>query len=165
MKLYHGGVPGKVPGDILRPSPPHQEDGCPICVARAEDRGCTVAEYRAWLIEQGPRAEAVLEMLEGAPLWEIIDPPTGRHAIYATSDLAYARWYAARSRGDLYEVNLCGGGERSTEDPFPSWFAEAAEVVTVVERRVRLVRRDRRQLMRRWKKTERRTPATGAIVF
>lgn len=163
MKLYHGGIPGKAPGDTLVPSPPHEVDGCPICVARAEGRGCTVGAYRLWLRAQGPKAAPILELLADAPAHEILDPPSGREAIYATTDRPYARWYAARSRGDLYEVRLLGEVERSTEDHFPTWHAPEAVVVRVVERRVRLTRKERRALMRRHKKADKRRASLLAV--
>jgi hypothetical protein len=152
--LYHGGVHGLAVGDLLVPSPPHQTDGCPICVARAEGRVLRVGEYRAWLAQFGERARPVLEQLAGADDSEPMDPPSAREAIYLTTDLEYARWYAARSQGDLYEAVAIGEAVRSTEDHFPSWTAETARVVRVLERRVRLDRRDRRALLRRWKKAD-----------
>jgi len=154
MTWYHGGISGMQIGDTLVPSPPHVEDGCPICVARAAGRVVTVGEYRAWLRRQGPSALPVLKMLSDAPDDAPIDPPTGKRAIYFTTDLAYARWYAARSRGDLYEVRPVGAVERSREDAFPTWTAGTAVVSRVVERHVRLCRKDRREITRRWKKAD-----------
>jgi hypothetical protein len=158
VTYYHGGVPGKAVGALLVPSAPHAEDGCPVCQARAAGLVITVGEYRAWLYTQGPRALPVLRALADAPDGAALDPPPKRQAVYFTSDRAYARLYAARSRGDLYEVRPVGPVARSDEDPFPTWTAGAATVVRVLERRVRLARADRRALQRRWRKAD-RTPA------
>ena len=159
MTWYHGGIGKMKVGDTLVPSSPHVEDGCPICEARAAGRVVTVGEYRAWLRQQGPRALPVLKMLADAPDDAPIDPPTGKRAIYFTTDLMYARWYAARSRGDLYEVRPVGPVERSKEDAFPTWTAGAAIVSRVVERKVRLTRADRREMTRRWKKKDKEREA------
>lgn len=162
--LYHGGRAGLVVGEMIVPAPPHVEDGCPVCVARAQGRTLRVGEYRAWLRTLGPRAEPVLAALEGADDFEPVDPPRAKaDAVYVTSDLAYARWYAARSRGDLYRVVTVGPAERSPEDHFPTWTAPAARVVRVIERMVRLQRRDRRALLRRWKKAD-EIAARGVIA-
>jgi hypothetical protein len=121
-----------------------------------------VGEYRAWLAQFGERARPVLEALAGADDSEPMDPPSSREAIYLTTDLEYARWYAARSQGDLYEAVAVGEATRSTEDRFPTWTAATARVTKVIERRVRLCRRDRRALMRRWKKADERHARTQA---
>lgn len=155
MKLYHGGLAGLRPGDLLRPAPPHVVDGCPVCVARAEGRVCTVGEFREWVKTfHNPQAKALLRQMEGANDWEPVDPPSQREAVYATTDLGYARWYASRSQGDLYLVEPVGEAERSTEDHFPTWSCPEARVVAVVERGVRLDRRERRELLRRWKRAD-----------
>jgi hypothetical protein len=154
MTLFHGGIGGKRAGDILVPSEPHVVCDCPVCEARADGRVCTVAEYRIWAMSLGERGRPILELLRDAAPFEAVDPPSGKAAVYITTDLGYARWYAARSQGDLYVVEPIGGVERSHEDPFPSWTCPSARVVRVVERRVRLDRRDRRHLHRRWKSTE-----------
>lgn len=154
--LYHGGVSGLRAGDLLTPSPPHVFDGCPICVARAEGRAYTVGEYREVARRLGPHGRVILAYLEGAPDHMPVDPPSGTKSVYVTSDLAYARWYAARSRGDLYRVDPLSDPIPSDEDPFPSFLTDGARVVEVLERSVRLVRRERRELMRRWEKADRR---------
>lgn len=154
MTWYHGGIGKMKIGDTLVPSAPHVEDGCPVCVARAAGRVVTVGEYRAWLRQQGPRALPVLKMLAAAPDDAPVDPPTAKRAVYFSTDIMYARWYAARSRGDLYEVRPIGAVERSDEDHFPTWTAGAAVVTRVVERQVRLTRADRREMARRWKKMD-----------
>lgn len=151
---YHGGIGKKRPGDVLVPSPPHQVCGCPVCEARAEGRVCTVAEFRLWAESLGERGRPILEGLEGANPLDAVDPPTGRKAVYVTTDWGYARWYAARSQGDLYVVEPIGELERSDEDPFASWTCSSARVVKVVERRVRLDRKDRREMLRRWKQAD-----------
>lgn len=151
---YHGGVHGLQPGALLLPTAPHVEDGCPVCVARAQGRALTVGEYRLWLEQFGERARPVLQALSGAADSDPVDPPSARDAVYMTTDLEYARWYAARSRGDLYRVEAVGEVERSGEDRFPTWTAAAARVVQVLERRVRLYRRDRRALTKRWAKLD-----------
>lgn len=159
-RLFHGGKPGLNRGDLLVPSPPHVDDGCPICLARRAGRALTVGEFRAFLQPFAGRdvqARKALEMLDGADDSEPVDPPSGREAVYVTADEAYARWYAARSRGDLYLVAPVGQREPSTEDPFPSWTCQSARVVAVLCRNVRLRRRERRALLRRWQKADRRS--------
>jgi hypothetical protein len=155
MAFFHGGIAGLVAGGRLVPSDPHVEDGCPICEARASGRTATVGEYRQWLHHQGPRAIPVLKMLADAPDSAPMDPPSSKRAVYISTDLAYARWYAARSRGDLYEVRPLDVPARSGEDPFPTWTVAEAEVVRVIERGVVLRRQDRRELSRRWRKADR----------
>ena len=161
--LYHGGIPGRKVGDLIIPAAPRIEDGCPICQARAERRIYTVGEYRRWLALQGPRAEPVLKQLAEAPEWEPVDPPTQLVAVYVTSDREYARWYAARSRGDLYRVRPVGQAVPSSEDHFPSWTCMRAMVVAIEERGVRLDRRERRQLLRRWKQADVRAALEGGV--
>lgn len=160
--LYHGGLAGLRPGDLLRPAPPHVVDGCPVCVARAAGRVCTVGEFRAWLRGfDDARAAAALRQLEHAEEWEPIDPPSQRQAVYVTTDLGYARWYASRSEGDLYRVEPVGEAQRSPEDHFDTWTCAEARVLGVVERRVRLSRRERRELLRRWKRADREHDAAA----
>lgn len=156
MTYFHGGVAGLTPGDRLVPSPPPVvDDGCPICVARREGRACTVGEYRVWLEQFGDAASRVLAQLEGAPDDAPIDPPSAENAVYITEVHDYARWYAARSQGDLYEVEPVGEITPSEEDPFPSWTVGEAIVLHVIERKVMLQRRDRRALNRAWAKADR----------
>ncbi len=152
---YHGGIAGLREGDLLVPSPPHVDDGCPICVARREGRVYTVGEYRLWLCQFGDRAVSVLRMLDGAHDAEPVDPPSAQDAVYITTDLGYARWYAARSRGDLYQVEPGGDLHESIEDHFPSFTVSEARVVKILERSVRLDRKDRRAMFRRWGKADR----------
>lgn len=157
MIYYHGGFPGMQPGDQIEPAPPHVVDGCPVCVARAEGRIYRVGEYRQWLatLPNQEGARLVLQQLEGADDREPVDPPSKPDRVYITSYHDYARWYAARSRGDLYEVQPDGNIEESDEDNFPSWTSGSATVTRVVERRVMLDRKDRRKLMREWDKRDR----------
>lgn len=154
---YHGGRRGLKVGDLLVPSHPHVVDGCPICIARAAGIAMTVGEFKEWLRQTVPpeRARPILELLADADDDELIDPPSRREAVYMTTDIRYARWYAARSRGDLYRVQPVGRVERSEEDPAESYTAPAARIVEVIERRVVLRRRDRRELMRAWEKADR----------
>lgn len=152
LKLWHGGIAGLAPGGLLRPSPPHVEDGCPVCVARAAGRACTVGEFRDWLVRStSPRAAQILARLRGVPAAEVIDPPTPKRAVYVTTDRDYATWYAARSgNGDLYEIAPIGALSPSTDDHFPTWTCASAQVVAVVRRRVRLSQRERRRILQRW---------------
>jgi hypothetical protein len=151
---FHGGKPGLGIDDFLVPSPPHVYDGCPICVARAEGRIYTVGEFRAFLKSKGEIGKPGLRMLAGADDNEPIDPPSAENAVYVTTDRTYARWYAARSRGDLYRVEPIGYIARTTEDNFPSFTTPMARIVEVIERRVILTRRDRRALFREWGKRD-----------
>lgn len=163
MIYYHGGKAGLQAGDEIIPAPPHVEDGCPVCVARAAGVRYTVGEYRQWLLglaRRDPGAVRVLAMLDGVPDSAVVDPPRAEvERVHLTTDRAYARWYAARSRGDLYEVEPIGMMLLSDEDHFPSWTVPAARVVRVAERRVRLTRQDRRSLMRAWAKADRKAGA------
>jgi len=154
--LFHGGVRDLRVGDRVVPSPPHVTDGCPLCVARAQGRTMLVGEYRAWLATMGPRAKPAIDALADAPDDAPVDPPTPPGRVYLTSDREYARWYAARSAGDMYRVEPVGRYERSPDDHFPTWTAASAIVREVVERRVRLDRKDRRALSRRWKRADAR---------
>lgn len=152
---YHGGFPGLKPGDAILPAPPHVFDGCPICLARRAGVVCTVGVFRAWAIAQGPKASHVVRMLRGVPDHEPIDPPSAENAVYVSTSQQYARFYASRSRGDLYEVVANGPLTPSAEDHFESFTTDSATVVRVLERRVRLTRRERRQMTRDWKKADR----------
>lgn len=155
MKLFHGGIRGLNIGDELVPSPPVIVDDCPICIARSQGRTVTVGEYRDFLLPLGARARPVLAMLEGAPGNMPVDPPSQQLAVYLTSCREYARWYAARSEGDLYCAVPLGDCEASTEDPFPTWTTPRAQIVEVIERRVHLRRKDRRALFHAWGKADR----------
>jgi hypothetical protein len=154
---FHGGKAGLNRGDRLVPSPPHVEDGCPICLARKDGRVCSVGEYRAWLRQFGVRAEPVLRQLVGVEDEAPMDPPSSRAAVYITTSREYATWYAARSgNGDVYQVRPLSMPEPTNEDHFPSFTVEAAEVVGVLRRRVFLTRTERRSIMHKWRKADRR---------
>lgn len=155
MTWFHGGVAGLNPGDHIVPAPPQVVDGCPVCVVRAKGRVYTVGEYRQWLQTQGSKAAPVLRALAEADDGEPVDPPSIPGRVYMTRTESYATWYAARSRGDLYEVRPVGPTTPSTEDHFDSASADGAVVVRVVRRNVRLVRSERRALLRAWKKADR----------
>jgi len=157
MRYFHGGISGLQVGDVLTPSAPHVDDGCPICEARKHGRICTVGEYKRWLQPFGARALPVLRALAGADDWEPVDPPSAKQAVYITTSLEYATWYAARSRGDLYEVTPVGPAVPSPEVHFPSWTCDQARVVRVVRRGVRLTRTERRRIAHLWRKADRRT--------
>jgi hypothetical protein len=153
---YHGGKAGLAEGDLLVPSDPQVEDGCPVCSARSEGEPFTVLQMRAWALSMGERGRPLLKSLEGAPSDGLVDPPTTREAVYITSSVQYATWYAARSRGDLYRVEPLGELAPSPEDHFPTWTVDRARVIQVLRRGVFLQRRDRRRLEREWKKADRR---------
>jgi predicted secreted protein len=145
-------------GDMLVPSPPHVEDGCPICEARKHGRVCTVGEYRFWLQQLGgPRAEKVLRMLAGVPFSAPMDPPSSKQAVYVTTSREYATWYAARSgNGDLYAVVPLSTPEPSEEDHFQSFTVASARVMSVLRRRVVLTRTERRAIEHKWRKADQR---------
>lgn len=127
-RLFHGGIPGHKPGDLITPHPPNVVDGCDICAAKAAGR------------------QPVVEGLG------VVDPITERpDRVYVTTDREYARFYASKyPLGDLYTVEPVGELEPSTEDHFPSWTVAAARVVSVYDRAVRLTPHRRRTLLRRW---------------
>lgn len=167
MAYFHGGIPGLRPGDQLLPAPPHLTDGCPICAARAEGRALTVGEFRAFIRAQAEGAPAhkratadqVLSMLDGAPDHIPVDPPTAQtDSVYVTTDLVYARWYAARSgHGDLYRVQPAHPFERTTgeDSGWDTYTAPSATVLQVIARGVHLRRAARRELAREWKRRDR----------
>lgn len=161
---YHGGIPDLEIGDLLVPSRAHMEDGCLICMARAEGRTVTVAEYREWVRAQpvsAAKRNRVLKMLKGADGSEPIDPPSALIAVYITTNREYATQYAARSRGDLYEVEPNGEMTASDEDPFASWTVQSATVTRIVRRKVRLTKYERRAIFKSWKRADRRYAITG----
>ncbi len=127
-RLFHGGVPGLSPGDLIEPHPPNVVDGCAICEAKAAGQ------------------QPVVQGLG------VVDPLTERpDRVYLTTDREYARFYASKyPLGDLYVVKPVGALEPSTEDHFPTWTAPAARVVSVYDRAVRLTPHRRRTLLRRW---------------
>lgn len=131
LVLFHGGVAGLKPGDLILPG--HAEhryvDGCLDC--EAQRHGHT-----------GPTGDA----------------PTPPEWVYACGDRQYARFYASRAvSGWLYRVELRGDVERSDEDPeqFGCWRGREAVVLSVLERAVRLTMQQRRRLFVRWGGTDR----------
>lgn len=131
-RLFHGGVAGLRPGDVIRPGMAEARyvDGCPDCEAHKAGH-------------HGP--------LSG-------DPATPGEWVYASEDRQYARYYASRAvKGWLYGVTLRGDVERSAEDPeqFGSWRGREAVVTSVLERAVRLTMKERRRLFIRWGGTAR----------
>jgi hypothetical protein len=127
LRLWHGGVPGLRPGDLIEPGYERQyHDGCPFCEAR--------------------RAQAAggdVPVLDG-----LAEHPD---QVYLTPVREYARFYASLwGRGDLYRVDPVGEVEGSTEDTMESYRAPAARVVAVVERAVLLTMGQRRRLDRLW---------------
>lgn len=121
MRLYHGGKPGLVVGDLIVPGERHYVDGCDICEAKKRGENLTLAGTA-------------------------IDP-INRHEdrVYVTSDRDYGRFYASKyPTGDLYGVEIPGESFLSDEDPFETFVAESARVV-------RMTAGQRRTLMRRWR--------------
>ncbi|MFD5788649.1 hypothetical protein ACFWH1_18750 [Streptomyces sp. NPDC127037] len=128
-RLFHGGVPGLNPGDLIEPGGHRTVAGCPVCEARAAGENYAV------------------------PGLGVIDPPTQRpDRVYVTADRNYGRFYASLAyRGDLYVVEPVGDVEVSMEDRFPTWCAPAARVRSVYTRCVTLTPGQRRSLLRRWR--------------
>lgn len=166
MNYFHGGIAGLDRGDVLRPAPPHVSDGCPVCVARAEGRTCTVREFRSWLSMQMLRNPAhaatvrqALDMLADAPPSAPVDPPTGQgDRVYVAAEIEFARWYAARSgHGDLYRVEPHPPVEpvMGEDSGWTVFTAPAATVVEVVERRVHLTDAERAALFEEWGRRDR----------
>lgn len=154
---YHGGKAGLLIGDAIVPAPAHIEDGCPICEAKRVGRACSVGAYRAWLRRLGAAGEPILLKLASLSDFEVIDPPRAKtDAVYITTDVDYALWYAARSRGDLYTVKPEGALTPSREDHFPTFTVASARVAGVIQRGVYLTRADRRRIERKWKKADER---------
>lgn len=123
--LYHGGVPGLKPGDLIEPghSRDDKHDGCPICRERRE-RG----------------AEA---------------PGGTQHpeTVYCTTDRWYAKLYASvYGRGDVYQVEPVGDLVPTTDegDPECCYRCPALRVKRVVDLRVTLTMKERRRLARRY---------------
>lgn len=123
-RLYHGGMGEMWRGDVIKPDMAEKRyhDGCAICQAHQ------------------------------AGLSTSIDPATPHGWVYATSDRAYARYYASRAgNGWLYEVRLADNAEPSEEDPyFPTWRAASATIERVLERGITLSMREREKLWVRW---------------
>ena len=125
--LFHGGVPGLKPGDILKPGHERKHhDGCPWCEARE-------------------RGEAHLGL----------DGPSQQPAVYATPHRLYAKFYASLyGYGDLYRVTPIGGAQRSDEDTIESYYAPQWRVESVLDRAVLLTNTERRRLNRQWEEAD-----------
>lgn len=124
QRLFHGGVPGLRPGDLIEPGHARRtHDGCPWCEARANGE--------AHLGIDGPSAEP--------------------DRVYATENRLYARFHASLwGLGDLYQVDPVGDVRVSIEDSIPTITAPALRVRAVVDRAVRLTDKERRRLHREW---------------
>ena len=152
---YHGGVPGLRHGDLVVPAPPHVEDGCPVCEARAAGRTYTIGEHRAWARKMGSTELMAALDDPSVPDSAVMDPPRAEQGrVYVTTHRQYATFYAARSGGDLYKVEPIGDLTPSEEDHFPTWTVESARVVIPIRRRVRLSSAERRHLMAAWKRAD-----------
>lgn len=129
MRLFHGGIAGLRPGDMLEPGHERKtHDGCPWCAARAAGLA-------------GPAG---------------IDPPAANQAVYMTPHRLYAAHHASLwGRGDLYQVEPVGELVRSTEDSIETWCAPLAVVLVAVERAVTLTMSERRRLRRHWSAADR----------
>lgn len=127
MRLWHGGIPGLRPGDLIEPGHDRRaHEGCPWCEARTGQA------------QGGPQ-----------PVIDALAREKGR--VYMTTDREYARHYASLwGRGDLYRVEPVGDLRRSEEDTVESWTAPAARVLAVYDRAVLLTWSQRRALLRRW---------------
>lgn len=121
-RLFHGGVPGLRPGDLIEPGHSRKvHDGCTWCASRA----------------------TIPPTLDGLPLHE--------DRVYLTPERSYARYYASLyGRGDLYQVEPIGHLQQSTEDTVETWTAPAAHVIVAVDRAVLLTMGERRRLHRAW---------------
>ena len=121
--LYHGGVPGLRPGDLLTPGHTRRgHDGCPWCAAR-----------------------------KNGTIPAALDGPSEQHAVYVTTHRLYAAHYASLyGRGDLYRIEPDGPITPSTEDTIPTWHTPQARVAAVLDRAVLLRPTDRRRLLRDW---------------
>lgn len=138
--LWHGGVPGLKPGDLITPgSDRKHHDGCPWCEARKQQAA-------------GGPAPAI------DPL-----PLTGR--VYCTTNRLYAKHYASLyGRGWLYRVEPVGDLVRSLEDTIETWTAEALRVVSVYEKAVLLTNTERRRLWREWTAADQRARLDDEMI-
>jgi hypothetical protein len=123
VAVYHGGVPGLKPGELLVPGHARKHhDGCKWCEARAKG-----------------------EAYEG------MDGPSQQEAVYMTPERLYAKYHASLyGYGDLYRVEPVGEFHFSTEDSWPTIYAPQARIVSVYDRAVRLTDTERRRLTREW---------------
>lgn len=121
--LYHGGIPGLRPGDLIQPghNRDHQHDDCPICRKRRE---------------------------QGADAPEGTQHP---ETVYCTTNRLYAKTYASLyGRGDVYQVEPIGPLTPSTDegDPEGSYRCPLLRVKRIVDVRVTLTMKERRRLAR-----------------
>lgn len=121
--LYHGGVPGLRPGDLIEPGHGRDEShgDCPMCRMRRE---------------MGAAAP------EGT-----VHPET----VYCTESRLYAKSYASLyGRGDVYQVEPVGPLVPSEDegDPEGSYRCPALRVKRVVDVHVTLTMKERRRLAR-----------------
>lgn len=105
---FHGGVSGLVPGDLIEPPTSNQR----------------AMEYRT-AVDRG-------KAMVGQSY--VSDP--GK--VYMTTDLGYARVYADRHRGDVYEVVPLGQVDKDPDHLQNCFQSFGARVVKVVERQVDL---------------------------
>lgn len=122
--LYHGGVPGLKPGDLIQPG--HSRDGnhddCPICRKRRE---------------HGASAPGGTQHPEN---------------VYCTTDRLYAKLYASLyGHGDVYQVEPVGPLVPTTDegDPEGSYRCPALRVKRIVDVHVLLTMKERRRFARR----------------
>lgn len=127
--LYHGGIPGKLVGDLIEPGHERRtHDGCPWCEARAAGG--------AYLNSDGPSLRI--------------------GQVYATTNRLYAKHYASLwGYGDLYRVEPRGELTRSNEDSVETFTAPGFEVVSIYQRAVLLTWSERRRLGREWTEADR----------
>lgn len=123
MKLYHGGVPNLMTGEVLTADHARRHhEGCPICEARSKG--------------QNPA----------------IDPLSAQHGVYVSESREYARYYASLyGSGDLYLIKPIGDLRESAEEKgWRAWVCERAKVLKVIEHRVTLTMPERRRLYLKW---------------
>jgi hypothetical protein len=136
-RLWHGGVPGLKPGDLITPG--HERKAHP---------GCKFCEARA--VEAAGGERPVLD-------------PLSRHQdrVYVTTSREYARHFASLwGRGDLYRVEAVGEVIASSEDTIATWTTSAARVLAVYARAVALTWGQRRALQREWAAADLRAEAS-----
>lgn len=126
LRLFHGGVPGLRPGDLIEPGHARRVvDGCKWCADRA----------------------TLPATLDGLPEHD--------DRVYLTPVRLYGRYYASLyGRGDLYQVEPLGELLPSTEDNVETWTAPAARVIAAVDRAVLLTMGERRRTYRMWGKAD-----------
>ena len=127
MRLWHGGIPGLKPGELIQPGSNRPVvPGCAHCEANARGEATSIS-------------------------------PLTKHQdrIYITTNRLYAKHYASLyGRGDLYRVEPVGELVRSDEDSIETYTVAAARVVSVYDRAVQLSWSERRRLFREWDKAD-----------